>query len=389
MHARSAKIEISNPLFTMSSRNCISSTKSTRRGARAFYSEPNNLTNAGISSSPSMMDNSVIQHLYQVVDDKEAYLNYDHYMNKNSSAEVTGKRSSSRSSSARKQRVVSLSEEDLVDRMLSQFPEFSTNRLTPFTTIDDDDIIDNYSTAGSVAAEKDMGDNNNPTPNHNGTSGEDDPQFISPNSRFFTDDASDMIGKFFFGTSPPTGQSPAARHPPPTPGSSSSSLSTMTSNTAGAPYSTKNKRDKLVELDSADPMEEGEDGVENADPNPPPPKAMKMSAVEDTRVRVVNVYEEAIRMVDDLDLATSNLTVTTAKVWEILQKKLDECGISVNKSKLHVAFHPSRKSCHLLVAYFICLAIRNSLSVEMDVLEVEIGEKRRFSAVLNFRTLYF
>ena len=34
-------------------------------------------------------------------------------------------------------------------------------------------------------------------------------------------------------------------------------------------------------------MEEGEDGVENADPNPPPSKAMKMSAVEDTRVRVV------------------------------------------------------------------------------------------------------
>ncbi len=85
--------------------------------------------------------------------------------------------------------------------------------------------------------------------------------------------------------------------------------------------------DKLVEFDSANPMEEGEDGVENDDPNPPPSKAMEMSAVEDTRVRMVNVYEEAIRMVDDL--ATSNLTVTPAKV----QKKLDECGIPVNKSK--------------------------------------------------------
>mmetsp|Transcript_29853 Transcript_29853/g.50945 ORF Transcript_29853/g.50945 Transcript_29853/m.50945 type:complete len:2213 (+) Transcript_29853:89-6727(+) len=241
-----------------------SSGSSRRRGARAFYSEPgnNNISSASaISASPSMMDNSVVQHLYQVVDDKEAYLNYDHYMNENSSADeiLTGKRSSSRSSSARKQRVVSLSEEDLVDRMLSQFPEFGTNRPTPFTAIDDDDIIDNYSTAGvggatspgSVAvAEKDVGDNNsNPTPNNNnGPAGEDDPQVMSPNSRFFTDDASDMIGKFFFGTSASTLQSPAARHPPPTPstlknaGSSSSSLSTMASTASGAQYSTKNKR---------------------------------------------------------------------------------------------------------------------------------------------------
>eukprot|EP00984_Skeletonema_dohrnii_P028076 scaffold17909_cov127-Skeletonema_dohrnii-CCMP3373.AAC.1 len=93
-----------------------SSGSSRRRGARAFYSEPgNNISSAAISASPSMMDNSVVQHLYQVVDDKEAYLNYDHYMNENSSADeiMTGKRSSSRSSSTRKQRVVSLSEEDL------------------------------------------------------------------------------------------------------------------------------------------------------------------------------------------------------------------------------------------------------------------------------------
>jgi 1-phosphatidylinositol-3-phosphate 5-kinase len=264
---------------------------SSRRGARGYYSETGNTNTGGIISVPSMMDSSVggdsyyqgrkvvadIQHLYQIVDDREAYLNYDHYMNKNASAYTTedemtddysdsakSKHSVSRSSSSRKHRVVALSEEDLVDRMLSQFPEFGTNRPTPFTAIDDDDMIDNYSTAAgaggatspsSVAAEKDaMGNNNNnPALNNNAAAGEEDTQVMSPNSRFFTDDASDIIGKFFFGSLASTSQSPMARPPPPTPtiknAGSSSSLSTMTSIASGAPatggvmaYSTKNKR---------------------------------------------------------------------------------------------------------------------------------------------------
>ena len=270
----------------------LDSASSRRRGARGYYSEPgnNNSNSTGISPLPSMTDNSVggdsyyyqgrkiennIQHLYQVVDDKEAYFNYDHYMNKNSSSAYTtedesthysdstkGKQSSSRSSSTRKKKVVSLSEEDLVDRMLSQFPEFGTNRPTPFTAIDDDDIVDNYSTgaggggAGGVASpssEKDAMGDNNPTPNNNVATGEEDSQVISPNSRFFTDDTSDMIGKLFFGSLGSTSQSPVARLPSPTPtmnnAASSSSPSTMASAASGAPttggamaYSTKNKR---------------------------------------------------------------------------------------------------------------------------------------------------
>ena len=236
---------------------------SARRGARAYYSDGNQ--SVGISSSHSIIDNSVITHLYEVVDDKEAYLNYDHYMNSNPSKHSTAekitehsdllksKRSSSRSASGRKQRVVALSEEDLVDRMLSQFPEFGTNQPSPFTTIDDEDMIDNYSTAAratspvSVATAKEaMNDNN--IANTNATVLEDDSPAISPNSRFFTDDASDMIGKLFFGNSAPTTHSPAARHLPPTPttekNASSSSLSTMTSSasTASLAHSTKKKR---------------------------------------------------------------------------------------------------------------------------------------------------
>jgi len=62
-----------------------------------------------------------------------------------------------------------------------------------------------------------------------------------------------------------------------------------------------------------------------------------MSPEEDTRVKIVNVYELAIRMVDDL--ATSNVNVTPAKVWGVLQKMLDEkypegwCGIKEDAAK--------------------------------------------------------
>ena len=81
---------------------------------------------------------------------------------------------------------------------------------------------------------------------------------------------------------------------------------------------------------------EEEEGEENDDPNPSPSKARKMkravaAAAVDERAKIVNVYEEAIREVDDL--ATSNLTLAPAKVWEELQKKLDEkypegwCGV--------------------------------------------------------------
>jgi hypothetical protein len=168
----------------------------------------------------------------------------------------SSKHSSAKSLTGKKlHKAVSLSEEDLVDRMLSQFPEFGTNRPTPFTAIDDDDMIDNYySSAGGAtspssaltAAEKDvmmMGDNNNyiAANNSNNAAGGEDSQ--APNTRFFTDDASDMIGKFFFGSSAATVT--ARPHPPPPSPSlknppslkktgSASSLSTMTSTASSA-----------------------------------------------------------------------------------------------------------------------------------------------------------
>lgn len=228
---------------------------SRRAGARRYYSD-------GSIGPTSMMDDGGIQRLYEVVDDKEAYLNYDHYMNKNcvtKSEEIIQDYLEGGSSIKKQRVVVALSEEDLVDRMLSQFPEFGTNRPSPFT-VEDEDLIDHYSTAAaatspaSVVTDKDgMGDTNNNNNNNNATNitvaaaaagGEDDSSvMISPNSRFFTDDASDMIGKLFFGSAATTGastsQSPAAaaRHStPPT------SMMNSTSEAAAVMQSVKNKR---------------------------------------------------------------------------------------------------------------------------------------------------
>jgi hypothetical protein len=272
-----------------------------------------------------------IQHLYHVVDDKEAYMNYDHYMNNNNNSsnnssmnsnrssrnnsgytteddmtetDHSGSRHSSLTRRRQQQRVVSLSEEELVDRMLSQFPEFGTNRPTPFTALDDDDILDNLSTATGVVGvsggaggitspnsvtvvdnkDHNMGGGNNLNKVHHsnnnnnnaatagggGSGGDESQGVISPNSRFFTDETSDMIGKFFFGgLATSTSQSPVSSSRPAPPASapaapapttlkntgSSSSLSTMTSTASGAPphghhyghggmmtYPTKNRR---------------------------------------------------------------------------------------------------------------------------------------------------
>ena len=119
-----------------------------------------------------------IHHLYNVVDDKKAYVYYDRLLSDVSSA-TTSEGSGG------------VKEEEMVDRMLSQFPEFGTNRPTPFTILD---------TEEDAASNSNKKENKLSSQLESKTMHETD-TLLSP--RIFTDDASDIIGRFFFGPPPP------------------------------------------------------------------------------------------------------------------------------------------------------------------------------------------
>ena len=111
-----------------------------------------------------------------MVDDKRAYVYYDRLLSDVSSA-TTSEGSG-------------IKEEEMVDRMLSQFPEFGTNRPTPFTILDtEEDAASNNKNENKLSSQlesKTMHEADN---------------LLSP--RIFTDDASDIIGRLFFGPPPP------------------------------------------------------------------------------------------------------------------------------------------------------------------------------------------
>ena len=96
-----------------------------------------------------------VSHLYEVVNDCDAYENYDTLMNmivKSSGAAKNASQPSIRQVSGvgiysdgigrdgHMSDWENMKEEELVDRMLSQFPEFGTNLPTPFTAMDENDV---------------------------------------------------------------------------------------------------------------------------------------------------------------------------------------------------------------------------------------------------------
>ena len=195
---------------------------------------------------PPMMNNGVYQgrkmipdisDLYNVVNDKAAYDNYDTLMEITSHAatEATERLSSGdesfsshggstnnsrrgrdgtsqRKMSSQEQKAMwaRAKEEELVDRMLSQFPEFGTNRPTPFIAFDEDDSDeedDNNMNDNSSLRQKqrDMSSKksgvsfagqNNPAPIEEESANNAAASLYSP-TQFFTNDASELLGRFF------------------------------------------------------------------------------------------------------------------------------------------------------------------------------------------------
>lgn len=84
---------------------------------------------------------------------------------------------------------IGMKEEELVDRLLSQFPEFGTNLPTPFTVMDENDVgkddLENFCD-GPVA----------PNALYYGRRGYSE---LNQPPKFSVEDATDMIGRFFFG----------------------------------------------------------------------------------------------------------------------------------------------------------------------------------------------
>jgi len=162
--------------------------------------------NNGIYQGRKMI--SDISDLYNVVNDKESIENYDTLMEITSLAntEATERLSTAsdytmsstgggsinygpdrKSSQEQKQSWARVKEEELVDRMLSQFPEFGTNRPTPFIVLDEDDDDDE----DGNEKKKSKVDSSNAQDEVSGVD-----SLYSP-TQFFTNDATDLIGKFF------------------------------------------------------------------------------------------------------------------------------------------------------------------------------------------------
>jgi len=65
-----------------------------------------------------------------------------------------------------------------------------------------------------------------------------------------------------------------------------------------------------------------------------------------------------LRDIDSGQVQSQGQLIRKLQYPKFLVRTPNGSRITVTKSKLDVAFHQSRKTCHLLVAYFICLAIR-------------------------------
>jgi hypothetical protein len=157
-----------------------------------------------------------VSHLYEVVNDCDAYENYDTLMNmimksngaaKNASQpsirQVSGVGIYSDGTGRDGHMCVcdetirdreNMKEEELVDRMLSQFPEFGTNFPTPFTAMDENDVgkddLENFCD-GPVA----------PNALYLSSDATGRRGYIEQNQspKLSAEDATDMIGRFFFG----------------------------------------------------------------------------------------------------------------------------------------------------------------------------------------------